>query len=161
MKTAIDNGLQNNNISGSFYDVFETFSIYNTDPNYFYSSRIPDDCIGLWVHDMYSYSTSRQFVCACYGTAYIKIPPTYTNTIYNVTGTINFESGLTPILFPVVKVIKNSAGAYSYSYVPVDVTTYHINEPSLGSSSVEMLYYVMINMSGGNVILVNYSLTPQ
>ena len=59
------------------------------------------------------------------------------------------------------KVIENDEGEYSHSYVPVDVTTYHINEPSLGSSSVEMLYYVMINMSGGNVILVNYSLTPQ
>ena len=162
LKSAIDAGLVANNRNNSFNDVFNTFSLYNSAPSYFYSSKIPieNEDEGTqwgWVNTSYRGDYINQ-VSKKYSTIYLKITPTLIGYTYTVTGTITMSNSFSSGDISIIKVCRLSNGTYAYSNVSPVENTFPINEPQLGGNNAKEIYYVIINTSSSaNKVNTYYS----
>lgn len=163
IKSAVDYAISANNRIGTFNDVFKTFSIYNTNPNYYYITRIPfeDEAEGIryeWNNTNYlPYYSNQSF--APYSTLYFKISPPLTDHIYTVNGSITLTNSFSSGSISVAKICKTSAGTYNFSYITANNKTFSISESALGSPAVKELYCAIINTGTSNYVSADYSLS--
>lgn len=162
LKTAVDAGLIANNRNSSFNDVFKTFSLYNSDPNYFYSSKIPienEDEGTQWDWANHSYMSGYvNQESLKYSTIYLEISPTLSGYTYTVSGTITMSNSFSNGDISVIKVCKLSNGTCTYTYVSPVGNTFPISESELGGNSAKEIYYVIINTSSSaNTVNTYYS----
>ena len=162
--SAINYAIRDNGQTGTFDDVFKTFARYNTNPNYYYSSRIPilDEEEGTyyqWTNNSFVNSTYSNLPCHSYGILYCKLQPLTTYNTYTVSGTITFQNQFENSQVSVIKVLQSNAGTYTYSYVQPNGNVFPISAPSLGSSQTQNIYYAIVNTGARNQVTIRSTQT--
>lgn len=164
IKNAVNYAIQANNRTGTFDDVFKTFAIYCTAPNYYYQSRIPlideeEELYYEWNNTSFVSSSYSSSLCEEYGIVFTKLSPPSTVQTYSVSGTITFEEAVSGSSVYLAKVRENSVGACTSSFVSLYNSTFSINETSLGSNQAKVVYYAVINIGENNRTTISSTTT--
>lgn len=164
IKNALNYAISANNQTGTFDDVFRTFAIHTSDPNYYYRLRIPimdedEDTYYQWNNTSYVSSSYSYVSCHPYGVVYTKLTPANTNQVYSVSGSITFDSNSSNSLLAVTKVKKSSTGARTSSIVTSASNTFPIYESALGGSQSKEVYYAIMYLTFVNDVTGNHSIS--
>ena len=149
LRYAISSAVQTYNTSDSFLSVFKKFAINNSNPNYYYSSRIPylDEEEGIqydWSNNgIVSYLTDYAYSVYELGIKYFLIEPIGTN-VQSFSGNITLSDTSN---VAVTKSYKSASGTYTNYDLTINSNTYLLLETDLGSSTKKEIILVVMNTS--------------